>query len=233
MSTTLGKNIKDLRTSLNMTLADVAEKTGVSRQTIQRYESGVISNIPAQRLQALASALGTTPDYLMGLSQFKTKEEMTKYFDDKFLTPELVEEANRPDGQVVGYVPGLSDKEEKDIQKKLDNILNQLDNETGLMFDGEVVDDETKEKLRISLEMVMRGAKKEAKEKFGRTVWGGFDNRPGSLIYTGTKEEIESEVKRLIEAGGKNGYIIGPDCSIHDELSEERIKWIVEAARKI
>ncbi|MCI7304076.1 MAG: helix-turn-helix domain-containing protein [Clostridiales Family XIII bacterium] len=166
MSTTLGKNIKDLRTSLNMTLADVAEKTGVSRQTIQRYESGVISNIPAQRLQALASALGTTPDYLMGLSQFKTKEEMTKYFDDKFLTPELVEEANRPDGQVVGYVPGLSDKEEKDIQKKLDNILNQLDNETGLMFDGEVVDDETKEKLRISLEMVMRGAKKEAKEKF-------------------------------------------------------------------
>lgn len=63
---------------------------------------------------------------------------------------------------------------------------------------------------------------KEAKEKFGRTVWGGFDNRPGSLIYTGTKEEIEAEVKRLVEASGKRGYIIGPDCSIHDELPEER-----------
>ena len=74
---------------------------------------------------------------------------------------------------------------------------------------------------------------KEAKEKFGRTVWGGFDNRPGSLIYTGTKEEIEAEVKRLVEASGKRGYIIGPDCSIHDELPEERIKWIVDAARKL
>ena len=73
----------------------------------------------------------------------------------------------------------------------------------------------------------------EAKEKFGRTVWGGFDNRPGSLIYTGTKEEIEAEVKRLVEASGKRGYIIGPDCSIHDELPEERIKWIVDAARKL
>ena len=77
------------------------------------------------------------------------------------------------------------------------------------------------------------GVLKEAKEKFGRTVWGGFDNRPGSLIYTGTKEEIEAEVKRLVEASGKRGYIIGPDCSIHDELPEERIKWIVDAARKL
>ena len=77
------------------------------------------------------------------------------------------------------------------------------------------------------------GVLKEAKEKFGRTVWGGFDNRPGSLIYTGTKEEIEAEVKRLVEASSKRGYIIGPDCSIHDELPEERIKWIVDAARKL
>jgi len=33
--------------------------------------------------------------------------------------------------------------------------------------------------------------------------------------------------------GGKKGYIIGSDCSIHDELPEEKIRWVVEAARKI
>lgn len=74
---------------------------------------------------------------------------------------------------------------------------------------------------------------KEAKKTFGRTVWGGFDNRPGSLIYTGTKAEIEKETERLIEESGKRGYIIGPDCSIHDDLPLERIKWIVDAARRI
>ena len=72
---------------------------------------------------------------------------------------------------------------------------------------------------------------KEAKEFFGRTVWGGFDNRPGSLLYTGTREEIEEETKRLIRESGGTGYMVGPDCSIHDELPLERIRWVVEAAR--
>ena len=73
----------------------------------------------------------------------------------------------------------------------------------------------------------------EAKKTFGCTVWGGFDNRSNTLLYTGTREEIEAEVRSLIEQGGKTGYILGADCSIHDELSEERIRWVVEAARKI
>ncbi|MBQ6679879.1 MAG: hypothetical protein IJM76_07660 [Lachnospiraceae bacterium] len=72
----------------------------------------------------------------------------------------------------------------------------------------------------------------EAKKKFGATVWGGFDNREGTLLYTGTREEIEAEVKSLIQQGGKKGYILGSDCSIHDDCPEEHIRWVVEAARK-
>ena len=73
----------------------------------------------------------------------------------------------------------------------------------------------------------------EAKKTFGATVWGGFDNRSGSLIYTADREEIEKETASLIAAGGKKGYILGADCSLHDELEEERIRWVVEAARRI
>lgn len=74
---------------------------------------------------------------------------------------------------------------------------------------------------------------KEAKKQFGCTVWGGFDNRLGTLLYDGTKEEIQAETRRLIAEGTKTGYMIGPDCSIHDELPLERIKWVIEAARSI
>ena len=49
----------------------------------------------------------------------------------------------------------------------------------------------------------------------------------------GTKEEIQAETRRLIAEGTKTGYMIGPDCSIHDELPLERIKWVIEAARSI
>jgi len=73
----------------------------------------------------------------------------------------------------------------------------------------------------------------EAKKYFKRTVWGGFDNRPGTTLYTSSREELEEEVRKLIEQGGKRGYILGADCSIHDELDEERIRWVVEAARRI
>lgn len=73
----------------------------------------------------------------------------------------------------------------------------------------------------------------KAKEHFGCTVWGGFDNRPGTFLYTASREEIQQETARLIAQGGKTGYILGADCSIHNELPEERIRWVVEAARKI
>ena len=73
----------------------------------------------------------------------------------------------------------------------------------------------------------------EAKKHFGCTVWGGFDNRPGTFLYTASREEIERETANLIQQGGKQGYILGADCSIHAELQEERIRWVAEAARKI
>lgn len=51
----LKENIRAARLGLEMTLDDVAKVVGVSRQTIQRYESGVIGNIPSDRLENLLS----------------------------------------------------------------------------------------------------------------------------------------------------------------------------------
>ncbi len=61
----------------------------------------------------------------------------------------------------------LSKKEERDIARDLERTLEQLDNsEDALMFDGEPIDDDTKELIRMSLEKSMRMAKKMAKQKF-------------------------------------------------------------------
>ena len=73
----------------------------------------------------------------------------------------------------------------------------------------------------------------EAKKHFGCTVWGGFDNRVGTQLYTASREELEQAVADLIAQGGKTGYILGADCSINGCLPEERIRWVAEAARKI
>jgi len=59
----------------------------------------------------------------------------------------------------------LSEKDNKDIAKDLNAALDRLENsQEGLMFDGEPIDDETRELLRISLENSMRLAKQIAKK---------------------------------------------------------------------
>lgn len=49
-----------------MTLEELGKKANVSRATIQRYKSGVISNIPSDRIELIAEALSVSPAYLMG-----------------------------------------------------------------------------------------------------------------------------------------------------------------------
>lgn len=61
----LNDNIKRRRAELELTLEEVAKIVGVSRQTIQRYENGVIANIPSNRIELLAKALRTSISYLM------------------------------------------------------------------------------------------------------------------------------------------------------------------------
>ena len=62
----LSNKLKELRKAKKMTLEELAEKIGTSRQTIHRYETGKITNIPPEKVEALALALDTTPSALMG-----------------------------------------------------------------------------------------------------------------------------------------------------------------------
>ena len=64
----LAKRLKELRRERKMTLEELAVAVGTSRQTVHRYENGTITNIPRERVMALAEALGTTPSELMGWS---------------------------------------------------------------------------------------------------------------------------------------------------------------------
>lgn len=62
----IGKNIKNRRKELDLTQEDIAKRIGVSKQTVQKYESGVIANIPSDKIEMVAEILKTTPAKLMG-----------------------------------------------------------------------------------------------------------------------------------------------------------------------
>lgn len=72
---------------------------------------------------------------------------------------------------------------------------------------------------------------KEGREIFGgRTVLGGFKNDKNGILYNGSKEAIQAEVRRLIKEAGTTGLIIGADCTIPSDINYERIDWVREAA---
>ena len=58
--------LKALRKERGMTLEGLAQLLGTSKQTIHRYENGIIANIPHEKIEALARALDVTPAELMG-----------------------------------------------------------------------------------------------------------------------------------------------------------------------
>jgi transcriptional regulator with XRE-family HTH domain len=71
------------------------------------------------------------------------------------------------DEPVNNPVPGqLTPKEERDIAKDLERIMENLESDNALAFHGEPLDEETKRLLQISLENSLRLAKELAKKKF-------------------------------------------------------------------
>lgn len=66
---TIGYRIRNLRETLGLSQIDVANTIGVSKQTLYKYEHDIVSNIPSDKIEALAHKLNTTPAYLMGWTE--------------------------------------------------------------------------------------------------------------------------------------------------------------------
>lgn len=74
MLLSIGKRIKEIRISKNITQDELALKIGTTKQTIYKYENEIVTNIPSKKIELISNALNTTPDYLMGWSDKSTDD---------------------------------------------------------------------------------------------------------------------------------------------------------------
>lgn len=72
----------------------------------------------------------------------------------------------------------------------------------------------------------------EAKKRFpDKVIIGGFSTKPDSVIYSGSKEQLQAETEKLVAEAGRDRLIVGADCSlIPEHLSAEKVSWIREKA---
>ena len=66
MIRTVGDRIKEQRELNGISQVELSEKIGVSKQTLYKYENNVVTNIPSDKVQAVANVLNISPSYLMG-----------------------------------------------------------------------------------------------------------------------------------------------------------------------
>ena len=72
---TVGDRIKQLRTSINMPQNELADRVGITKQSLYKYEKNIITNIPSDKIQLIADVLETTPAYLMGWENKENSKE--------------------------------------------------------------------------------------------------------------------------------------------------------------
>ena len=69
--------------------------------------------------------------------------------------------------ELLGRDPGLNARDKVDISRRLEATLQRLEgSQEGMMFDGEPMDDETRELLYISLKNSLEVSKRMAKQKY-------------------------------------------------------------------
>ena len=63
---TIGERIKFLRESKRITQTELAEKLGTTKLNIYKYENGIITNIPSDKIELMAKCFEVSPGYIMG-----------------------------------------------------------------------------------------------------------------------------------------------------------------------
>lgn len=101
----VGERIKQRRKSMKMSADQLAERVGVSRSTIFRYEKGDIEKVGPDVLKGIAKALNTTPSFLMG-------------WDD-------IQESKSKDLEIISIYNELKTPRQKKVLTYADNQLKE------------------------------------------------------------------------------------------------------------
>lgn len=160
---------------MGLSQEDLGKRFSITQQAINKWESGKSSPDP-EMITSLAIFFDISTDYLLGRidnsTSFDSKRIIDKFSYKEKISPEdrqlMYDKLHRKGSYSpsAAVTPSLSPKEERDIAKDLEEMLDSLGSNEALAFDGEPLDDTTRELMRISLENSMRLSKQLAKKKF-------------------------------------------------------------------
>ena len=115
-----GKRIKERRKQLHISAERLASMIGVSPTTIYRYESGDIEKVDSTKLEPIATALRTTPAFLMGWEQEESEDKLQSIAD------QLTAPSRSPEWRVLSAGLGELEKQNKAAFQATYNYLTAM-----------------------------------------------------------------------------------------------------------
>lgn len=80
---TIGERIRETRTAKGLTQEQLAEQVHVTKQAVYKYETGIVTNIPLDKLESIAACLGVAPGYLVGWQGSPAGAELDALIQDE------------------------------------------------------------------------------------------------------------------------------------------------------
>lgn len=65
----IGIRIKEARIKAGISQEALAKAIGSTKQAVYKYEAGIVTNIPMDKIEIMATVLSVTPAYLMGWNE--------------------------------------------------------------------------------------------------------------------------------------------------------------------
>lgn len=121
---TKGQRIKKLREAKGYTQEELAKRLNTSKQAIGKYEKEIVTNIPSDRLEAMALILDTTPEYILGWDEKYNAVETQKNND--IMADIIIRMQRDPDFFDVAQILYSYDSNKIAFVKQFLNNLNSL-----------------------------------------------------------------------------------------------------------
>lgn len=111
---TIGDRIKKAREESQKTQKELADYIHSTKQTVYKYENNIVTNIPSDKLEKIASYLNITPAYLMGWED-ESGAPVAEEIKETSITPPLTD----TEKELIGYYRSLN---QKGKEKALDSV---------------------------------------------------------------------------------------------------------------
>ena len=150
---TIGEKIKEFRKANRLSLRDFARRAGLSHAYIAKLEKEY-DPISKKKIEPTMDTVT------------KLAEAMNMSVESLLAETGYIEEGQDEHRQIKTWRPAITPKDEKDIAKDLERIMNDLTQADGLMFYNEPMTDEDKQLIREAIEFGLKIAKVRNKERF-------------------------------------------------------------------